>query len=243
MHLIYLSSVCLIRLSQACYDLYTICRPACWALMETKTTIVLSLACPPVVPHSVLVLFLGLAVHQKKKEKKRTVPSLFLTANYFWPTYPDRKSWQFFSPSFFFCFFYPPTLSCVFFLHVALLFLFFLVKKKINWKEGSNGSCKLVHIPWQHVIFKSVRLYSVLLFVLVYLLGRNIKDEAIKRHKRKVNTYWKAKNCMPLSVHTTPKISCCKFTAEDPAHHCHSVKQKRHFTPRWSSQQFTRQCH
>lgn len=52
--LCYLSSVHFIRVSQACSDPYTLCRPACWALMETKATghsvSNLSSCCPPHCP-------------------------------------------------------------------------------------------------------------------------------------------------------------------------------------------------
>lgn len=65
----------------------------------------LSSRCPPLRP---FILSRSSCTQQKKGKKNpqqqtiTTVPSLSLTANYFWPTYPDRKRWHFFPPSFFF---------------------------------------------------------------------------------------------------------------------------------------------
>lgn len=143
--------------------------------------------------HSVLSFFLGRAVHSRRKKKNHqqqtitTVPSLSLTANYFWPTYPDRKRWHFFPHHFF-----PSHAFSIFSLFFMLPSLFILLcqEKGINWKEGSNGSCEVVRRPWRHVIFESAHLCFALLFVSVHLSDRNLRDAAIKRHTRRANICW-----------------------------------------------------
>lgn len=82
---------------------------------------------------------------------KRTVPSLSLTANYFWPTYPDRKVGMVFSLQFLCC--------CFFFfliLHAALLGLVFVSQKRLIGRRERKAAPNKCRYCWQHVTSKSL---------------------------------------------------------------------------------------
>lgn len=131
--------VCSVGADWTCSDLHKLCRPACWALMETKRTghsvSAVSSCCPPLSLYCASIWLW-----------KRTVPSLSLTANYFWPTYPDRRVGEvFFFPFSFSIFSWCCCFFLLFMLH-CLFFFCFCLPKKINWKGRWKGSSELAQI-------------------------------------------------------------------------------------------------
>lgn len=74
------------------------------------------------------------------------MPSLSVTANYFWPTYPDRKVGKIFSPLVFSIFSTPAAAFISFFILRAALRVFVFVSKKRLIGRGERKAAPMEYV-------------------------------------------------------------------------------------------------